>query len=49
VHQAPASPALAVDVQGLAGKIQLLAELRDSGALSEEEFAKAKTKLIDSY
>jgi hypothetical protein len=46
---APPAPANAPDVPtsgGIADEIEKLAKLRDSGVLSDEEFAQAKTKLL---
>jgi hypothetical protein len=40
----PAAPTQQVDPQ--VAKIQQLAELHDSGALSDEEFAKAKARIL---
>jgi hemolysin activation/secretion protein len=49
VYQAPPEPppaAAAPAEDDLVGRIQQLAELRDAGVLSEEEFAAAKGKVL---
>lgn len=48
VYQQPpqAAPAPGSDSGDLVGQIQQLAQLRDSGVLSPEEFAAAKAKLL---
>jgi hypothetical protein len=47
VYQAPPPPESApAEGDDLVGRIQQLAGLRDSGVLSEEEFAAAKGKLL---
>jgi membrane protease subunit (stomatin/prohibitin family) len=44
--QAQAAPAAAPPTEDLTAKIERLAELHQSGALTDEEFATAKQKLL---
>lgn len=46
VYQAPPAPAAAPAEDDLVGRIQQLAGMRDSGVLTEDEFAAAKSKLL---
>jgi membrane protease subunit (stomatin/prohibitin family) len=45
---APQAPAAAVPSADLVGQLKQLTELKDAGALSEEEFQAAKSKLLGS-